>query len=238
MKKKVLIVVANPSTHPTLHYPVGFWASELFHPIEVFNQEGIQWQIASPNGGKVIMDPMSDPNDESQYSAWDQLSKKYVDDISFMNQLEQTVAITELHLDEFDAIMVAGGQSPMFTFEKATTLHKAFHYFHQQGKVAAALCHGVAVLNYIKDEQGTAFVKNKTITGFTNEEEDQANASVNTEIMPWRIEEELTKKGANFKKGNPWSAFAIADGNLITGQQNMSGEATAQKIVAALKQIS
>jgi putative intracellular protease/amidase len=69
MKNNVLIVVANPSRHPTLQYAVGFWASELFHPIEVFNTNNIDWDIASPDGGRVILDPMSNPNHESEYSA-------------------------------------------------------------------------------------------------------------------------------------------------------------------------
>ncbi len=231
---KVLIVVANPSTHPTLQYPVGFWASELFHPIEVYNKNNVQWEIASPDGGKVIMDPMSDPNHESQYSAWDTLSKMYVDDAAFMAQLENTKAIRDVNLEDYDAIMVAGGQSPMFTFETATDLHTAFTSFYESGKIAAALCHGVAILNYAKGSDGEFLVKGKTVTGFTNEEEDQANSAVNAKIMPWRIEEELTKKGASFVKQEAWASYATADGQLITGQQNMSGEATALKIVEQL----
>lgn len=234
MKKNVLIVVANPSTHPTLQYPVGFWASELFHPVEVFNQNDIEWQIVSPDGGKVMMDPLSNPNDESKYSEWDVLSKKYVDNPSFMQLLESTKAVSEVSVDQFDAIMVAGGQSPMFTFKEATELQKTFLDFYQKGKIAAALCHGVAVLNFIKNSDGSFLVAGKEVTGFTNEEEDQANAAVNAEVMPWRIEDELVKKGAAFKKSGAWQPFAIADGNLITGQQNMSGEATAKKIVELL----
>ncbi|GAA4281659.1 type 1 glutamine amidotransferase domain-containing protein [Gaetbulibacter aestuarii] len=235
MKKNVLIVVANPSEHPTLHYPVGFWASELFHPISVFNNSDIDWDIASPAGGQVIMDPMSNPNDSSQYSAWDALSKKFVDDAVFMKQLENTKSLDAINPDDYDAIMVAGGQSPMFTFEGAKNLHKLFLSFYESGKVAAALCHGVAVLNFITDASGQFLVANKQITGFTNAEEDQANAAVNAVVMPWRIEDELIKKGAIFKKSEAWKPFAIVDGNLITGQQNMSGEITAQKIVEQLK---
>lgn len=232
---KVLIVLANQSIHPTLQYPVGFWASELFHPIEVYNNNQVQWEIASPEGGKVIMDPMSDPNHESEYSAWDTLSKKYVDDKEFMAQLDNTAAIGSLNLDNYDAIMVAGGQSPMFTFEKAKDLQDAFVSFYESGKIAAALCHGVAILNYVKGSDGAFLAKGKRVTGFTNEEEDQSNAAVNATIMPWRIEDELTQKGANFEKKEAWNSYAIVDGNLITGQQNLSGEATALKIVEELK---
>ncbi len=236
MKKKVLIVVANPSIHPKLHYSVGFWASELFHPVEVFSSNGLDYEIVSPNGGEVILDPMSDPNDESGYSAWDTLSKKYIDS-GFMQTLVETLPIAEVNVEEYDAIMVAGGQSPMFTFEGATELHRIFEKFYRSDKVAAALCHGVAVLNYVRDTKGNYLVSGKKVTGFTNEEEDSANAAVGTEVMPWRIEESLLKKGADFKKVEPWQPYAVVDGNLVTGQQNMSGEVTARKIVELLKNI-
>ncbi|MEX0291470.1 MAG: type 1 glutamine amidotransferase domain-containing protein [Flavobacteriaceae bacterium] len=235
MSKKVLIVVANPSTHPTLNYPVGFWASELFHPIEQFDLKGLEWEITSPEGGEVLLDPMSNPNDPSGYSSWDELSKKYVEDPEFMSQLKSTPAIGSLDLNAYDAILVAGGQSPMFTFEEAVDLQKAVLYFYNNKKIVAALCHGVAVLNFVKDEQGRYIVRGRKVTGFTNEEEDQADAQMKTQVMPWRIEDELNKKGAHFHKSAAWEPFAMVDDLLITGQQNMSGEVTAKKVIELLK---
>jgi putative intracellular protease/amidase len=55
-----------------------------------------------------------------------------------------------------------------------------------------------------------------------------------THVMPWRIEDELKKLGANFIHAGLWKGFAIRDGNLVTGQQNFSGSETAGIIVKAL----
>ena len=52
--------------------------------------------------------------------------------------------------------------------------------------------------------------------------------------MPWRIEDELKKLGANYVHAGLWKGFAIRDGNLITGQQNFSGAETAELVVAAV----
>ena len=52
--------------------------------------------------------------------------------------------------------------------------------------------------------------------------------------MPWRIEDELNKLGANYVQAGLWRGFAIRDGNLITGQQNFSGAETAKTVIAAL----
>jgi len=53
-------------------------------------------------------------------------------------------------------------------------------------------------------------------------------------VMPWRIEDELKKTGANYVQAGRWRAFAVRDGNLITGQQNFSGAETARLLVETL----
>ena len=69
--KKVLIVVANPTTATTATWPVGFWGAELTHPYYELTERGVEVTIASPGGGKVEMDSLSDPRDESKWSSED-----------------------------------------------------------------------------------------------------------------------------------------------------------------------
>jgi hypothetical protein len=76
--KRVLMVVANPTTSTTTGWPVGFWASELFHPLYEFTEAGYDVTVASPDGGDVEIDGMSDPRDESRYSEEDVLSLGYL----------------------------------------------------------------------------------------------------------------------------------------------------------------
>lgn len=130
----------------------------------------------------------------------------------------------------------------MFSFEAAEGLQKTFAAFYEAGKIACALCHGVALLRYAKLANGELLVKGKTVTGFANVEEDFADNAVrgmgflptDKHLMPWRIEDELRKLGANFVQAGLWRAFAIRDGNLITGQQNFSGAETAKLVIEAL----
>ena len=234
MPKQVLIIVANPGVSSTLGGPVGFWASELIHPYHEFINHGIDVTIASPEGGKVELDRLSDPRDESGYSSWDQLSLSYLQDREFSKLLNQTVSISELNPDDFDAIIVAGGQSPMFTFEDEKGLHTFFSNFYRSGKPTAALCHGVAVLCWAEDDEGEPIVKGKKVTGFSNPEEDEADASVGQKIMPWRVQDALNELGANFVHAGNWEPFAVEDGNLITGQQQMSGKIVAEKVIKQL----
>jgi putative intracellular protease/amidase len=185
---------------------------------------------------------MSDPRDPSGYSASDLISLGFLSTPKLAALLEHTGKVADIDVGAFDAIVVAGGQAPMFSFEQATALHRKFVAFYEAGKVAAALCHGVAVLRYAKLSNGEYLAKGKTVTGFANVEEDFADHAVwgmgllprGTHVMPWRIEDELKRLGANYIQAGMWRSFAVRDGNLVTGQQNFSGAETARVVVAAL----
>lgn len=241
-KKRVAIVIANPAVSVTTGWPVGFWWSELTHPYLVFTEKGYEVEIFSPNGGRCEADGMSDPRDASGYSASDLITMGFVSTPALAKLVTETRKVSEIDVAKFDAIVVAGGQAPMFSFEGATDLHKKFAEFYEAGKIAAALCHGVAVLRYARLSNGQLLAKGKTVTGFANVEEDFADNAVwsmnllprDKHLMPWRIEDELKRLGVNYVQAGLWRSFAIRDGNLITGQQNFSGSETAELIVQAL----
>lgn len=240
--KRVAIVLANPATSPTTGWPVGFWWSELTHPWHVFTAQGYEVELFSYFGGKVQPDALSDPGDPSGYSAGDLVTQGFIHTPKLMALLEDTKPVSAIEVEAFDALLVAGGQAPMVLMESATDLHATFVAFHGAGKVAAALCHGSAVLRYARLPDGTPLARGRTVTGFANVEEDFADNAVwsygllsrDKHVQPWRIEDELKALGANFVQAGLWRGFAIRDGNLVTGQQNFSGEETARLIVQAL----
>jgi putative intracellular protease/amidase len=185
---------------------------------------------------------MSDPRDPSGYSDSDIVSLGFISSPKLAALVESTGKVSAIDAGAYDAIVVAGGQGPMFTFEKATDLHRKFVEFYEAGKVACALCHGVAVLRFARLSNGEYLATGKSVTGFANVEEDYADNAVWTmnllardkHVMPWRIEDELKKIGANYMQAGLWRGFALRDGNLVTGQQNFSPLETADVLVRAL----
>src|SRR5690348_16567488 len=159
--KKVLIVVANPSTSTTMGWPVGFWGAELTHPYYELTERGVEVTIASPDGGKVEMDSLSDPRDESKWSAEDLITMGFVNTPEVMALLVHTPRLSDLDLDDFDAIMVAGGQSPMFTFRDNEALKGAIRHFYESEKPTAVYCHGTAALVDLKLSDGSYLVAGK-----------------------------------------------------------------------------
>lgn len=233
-KKRILLVAANPAVSTTLGWPVGFWASELTHPWYEFREAGYETAIASPDGGRIAPDAMSDPRDASGYSAHDIVSRGFLETPACAGLLENTPGVAGIDPADFDALLVCGGQAPMFTFRGDTRLQGLARAFYEAGKPVAALCHGVAALVDVQLGDGAYLIAGKTITGFSNAEEDMADAMVGQRIMPWRIEDAARERGANYVMGGAWRPFAVRDGLLITGQQQNSGAKTARLVIEAL----
>ncbi|WP_299365169.1 type 1 glutamine amidotransferase domain-containing protein [Winogradskyella sp.] len=234
-KGKVLMVASSPTISKQTGWPIGFWAAELTHPLYVFQEAGYEIDLVSTEGGKIEMDAYSNPLDESGYSAHDFISLGYMQRNSFNQILENTKKLTQVSAEDYDAIFLVGGQGPMYTFRGNTDLEKLFVSFYESGKPSAAVCHSTTLLLEAKTSGGDLLVKGKTWTGFADAEEQFADAAVGMQIQPYRIETEARKlKDTNFKVAAPFSSYVIADGNLITGQQQNSGAATAKMVVAQL----
>lgn len=234
-KKKVLIIAANPGTSPTTGWPIGFWWAELTHPYWTFAEAGYAIDIISPKGGDLIADGYSDPEDASGYSAHDFLSLGFKKSQSHAALLKGTKSVTEVDVAGYDAVFVAGGQSPMVTMIDDTDLHAFVARAYEAGKIVAIVCHGTCVLLKTRLSNGDLLVKGKTWTGFANSEEAFADAFVGKRIQPFWIEEESEKiDGTNFVTSGMFKPFALRDGNLVTGQQQYSGAAAAELVVQAL----
>ena len=233
-RPRVVMVVANPTTSTTTGWPVGFWAAELFHPLHVFARARYEVTVVSPDGGHVALDTLSDPRDPSRWSADDVISMGYLHMPEVMASLEHTPAVSDVDPAELDAIVVCGGQGPMFQFRGHTGLEELIVSVFESGRPTAALCHGVSALIDCHLGDGTPLVAGRTVTGFANVEEEFSDAAAGETVMPYRVEDELRARGANYVQAGLFRSFAVRDGNLITGQQQYSGTRVADHVVHAL----
>jgi len=233
---KILMVASSPAVSEQTGWPIGFWASELTHPLLVFQEAGFEVELASTEGGEIPMDGYSNPLDESGYSAHDIITLGYLQKDWFNDWLRHTKKLTAVSHDTYDAIFLVGGQGPMYTFRGNHDLEKLFASFYESRKPSAAVCHSTTLLLEAKKSDGELLVKDKTWTGFANAEEKFADEAVGQKIQPYWIEEEAKKlSGTTFKVAEPFASYAIADGHLITGQQQNSGAAAAHMVVDLLE---
>lgn len=233
---KVLLIASNPSVSKQTGWPIGVWAAEVIHPYWEFTLAGYTVDIASPNGGEVKIDGFSDPEDASKYAAWDYVSLGFLKDPGKAALLKNTIKLSDVNPEDYKAIMVCGGQGPMYTFVDNQELQNFFVDFYQSGKPTAAICHGTCILLKAKLHSGKYLVEGKKWTGFANNEENYADAYVGKQIQPFRIEDEARKMPNNkFSVAPMFESYAVQDGNLITGQQQNSGAEAARLVIEQLE---
>lgn len=235
-KGKILIVAANPSVSENTGWPIGCWASELTHPYWEFVNAGYEVEIVSPSGGKLEFDTYSNPEDASGYSASDLISMGWLHSKTHMEKIANTRKLADVNMDDYKAIFLVGGQSPMYTFKGNKALADFVVKYYQTGKPTALVCHSTCVLLDAKLPNGKYLVEGKKWTGFANSEEMYADAYVGKRIQPFWIQDEANKMAnTTFVVKPAFTPYAIADGTLITGQQQNSGAEAAKLVIAELE---
>jgi putative intracellular protease/amidase len=233
--KKIALIAANASQSKQTGWAIGFWWAELTHPYWEFVERGYQVDIYSPEGGALIADSYSDPEDVSQYSAHDIISLGFKKSPNHIKLIENTSAIDKIKVEDYDRIFLSGGQSPMYTFIDNVGLHQLVADFYEAKKAVGIVCHATCVLLKVKTSDGKLLAEGKTWTGFADSEEKFADGFVGMKIQPFWIEKEARKiPNTNYINGGLFKAFAVRDGNLITGQQQFSGAVAAKLMIEAL----
>ena len=234
-RKKVLLIAANPSVSATTGWPIGFWWAELTHPYWAFTEAGYEVEIRSPDGGALQADGFSDPEDPSGYAADDIVSLGFKLSPRHLALLQHTRNLDDVEIAQYDAVFLAGGQSPMYTFRGNQKLARLVARFYEAGKITALVCHATCLLLETKLADGTLLARGKSWTGFANSEEDFADRFAGKRIQPFRIEDEARRlEGTNFVVDQMFREFAVRDGLLVTGQQQFSGTAAARLVIEAL----
>lgn len=225
---KFLMVLTSHDKLGDTGKKTGFWLEEFAAPYYIFRDANIDITLASPKGGQPPLDPKSDEPDFQT-----EATKRFKDDVDAQATLANTLKLSDIDPDDFDAVFYPGGHGPLWDLAEDRDSIALIESMYAAGKPVAAVCHAPAVLRNAKAPGGEALVKGKSVTGFSNSEEDAVQLS---EIVPFLVETDLKSKGANYSKADDWQAYVITDGNLITGQNPASSELTAKTILERIKQ--
>ncbi|AZB44952.1 type 1 glutamine amidotransferase domain-containing protein [Bacillus sp. FJAT-42376] len=216
--KKILMVLTNSSQIDQDH-ETGLWLGEFAEPYNEFVNNGFQVTAASPKGGRIPIDPNSvegTPPDE-----WDDA----------IAMLQNTEVLSALNPQDYNGIFLPGGHGTMFDLPEDAALQKALVHFAENNKVIGAVCHGPAGFVGTKLSNGKWLVDGVSMTGFTNEEEQQTGLD---SLMPFLLESKLREQGAQFEKAAAYSDHVVADTRFVTGQNPQSSQSAAEAFVKAL----
>ncbi len=143
--------------------------------------------------------------------------------------------ITDLNPQDYGAIYFTGGHGVLWDYPEDKELMKVAEAIYYAGGFITSVCHGTAGLLNLKDEEGQYLIKDKVVTGFTNEEEELNGTAT---AVPFLTETELNQRGARYKKAAAFKEYAIRDGRIITGQNPQSPQKVAELLVAELRKLN
>jgi len=204
----------------------GFWLEEFAAPYYVFKDAGARITLASPKGGQPPLDPASDTAD-----AQTDATKRFKADDAAQKDLASTEILSSVSADGFDAIFFPGGHGPLWDLAEDADSTALIETFASSDRPIGAVCHAPAVLRHPKGKDGKPLVAGKTVTGFTNTEEEGVDL---TKIVPFLVEDMLKANGGNYRKGDDWASFVVTDGKLVTGQNPASSAEAARQLLALL----
>ena len=226
-KMNILFVLTSHDKLGDTGNKTGFWVEEFANPYYTLLDKGASITIATPKGGAAPIDPSSASPDAAT-----EATARFDKDTTAQELIANTKVLADINPDNFDAVFYPGGHGPLWDLANDATSIALIEKFNRQEKPIAFVCHAPAALKSVKNADGTSLVKGKKVTGFTNTEEDAVQL---TSIVPFLVEDMLTENGGIYSKKEDWAAYAIQDGNLITGQNPASSELVAEKLLESLK---
>jgi putative intracellular protease/amidase len=223
---KILMVLTSHDQLGNTGKKTGFWLEEFAAPYFTFLDAGVDITVCSPKGGQPPLDPKSDtPEGKTE------LTERFKGDAAAQRVLANTALLSDMKASDYDAVFYPGGHGPMWDLAEDPKSIALIESFYNSGKPIAFVCHAPGVLRHVK-VNGEPLVKGKRVSGFTNSEEEAVQL---TKVVPFLVEDELTRLGAHFEKVDDWQPFSIVDGRLITGQNPASSRAGAENLLKVLR---
>lgn len=200
-------------------HPTGFWAEEAVVPHQALTAAGHEVTVATPGG--VV--PTAD--------AGSLAAPGMAEAVAAMTGLSSPVALADVKLDDYDAVLYPGGHGPMEDLAEDAESGRLLTAALASGKPLAVVCHGPAALLAARAADGTSAFAGYRVAAFTNEEEVQGGLA---DKAKWLLEDRLVADGVIVDKAAPWTPHVVVDRNLITGQNPMASAPLAAELLKAL----
>ena len=228
MTTRILNVVTNVGHYDDATHPTGLWLSELTHAWHVFEDAGYEQTLVSPAGGAVPLEPRA-----LKFPNYDRTARAWHGDPTKMSLLERTLSPDQVDATDFDAIYFTGGHAVMYDFPGSEGLQRITREIWEGGGDVSSVCHGYCGLLDTELSDGSHLIAGRRMTGFAWAEEVLARVA---KLVPYNAEERAKERGALYEKAKlPFVSYTVVDGNLVTGQNPGSAEATAKKVVEVLE---
>lgn len=221
---RILFVLTSHDALGNTGEKTGFHLAEVAQPWDLLREAGFEIDFASPKGGKAPMDPGSLDRD-------DKINAKLLDDKDAGKKLENTLKVSEVKPDDYEAVYFPGGHGTMWDFPEAE-VGKLAAQAYDAGKIVAAVCHGPAAFVNAKRSNGEPLVSGKRLSAFTDEEE---KAVEKDGVVPFLLASRLKELGATHEKAENFKKSVSVDERLVTGQNPASARGVGEELLALIR---
>ncbi|MDE0583959.1 type 1 glutamine amidotransferase domain-containing protein [Planococcus sp. A6] len=222
---KVLAVLSSGYSNEEHNYVTGWWAEELFEPLSELEKAGHSVGLASIDGGKPVVDPLSL---DKAYDPEGKYKKLYDSGIA-----DKTTPVVDVRASDYDAIMIVGGHGAMFDLAHDENLHAVINVVHETGGIVSAVCHGPAPLVFTKTKDGKPLLEGLKVTGYPNDMEPEEIDG----LLPFSLEDEMAKI-AQYDKGDGQDEYFVwGSDRLLTGRDPGSSQAFGHELAKKLTEM-
>ena len=224
---KILMVLTSHENLDNSGLKTGFWMEEFAAPYYVFKDAGAEITLASPFGRQPPVEPRS-KEAASQTAA----TRRFEADSVARAALARTMKLRDVVPNRFDAVFYPGGHGLLWDLAENAYSIGLIETMLAAGKPVAAVCQAPGVLRHVKSADGKPAVCGRSVTGFSNTEEQSVGL---TRVVPFLVEDMLTRSGGHYSKTADWQPHVVTDGLLITGQNPASSELAAKALLQAIR---
>ena len=223
----ILMVLTSHDALDNTGFKTGFWLEELAAPYYVFKDAGATITLASPFGRQPPIEPSS-----SDLSSQTDATRRFDADPLARAALARTMKLRDVVASRFDAVFYPGGHGPLWDLAENAYSIALIETMFAAGKPVAVVGQAAVVLRHVKAADGKPWVHGRAVTGFANTDE---RAIGLTPVVPFLVEDMLTRSGGHYSKAADWQAHVVTDGPLVTGQNSASSEPAAQALLQAMR---
>ncbi len=190
-KEKIKVLFVTTNVNEMNGTANGTYLIELAVPFDKFSKAGYDIDIVSPKGGEI---PIYHSGDTTN------VIKPVIDSELFKKKTQNSLTPTELNPEEYLAVIIPGGYGQFWDTHKDKDILRIISEVYDSGGTIGSIGHGTATLIDVKLKTGEYLVHDKTMTSFPSwNEKNIMKQSDFGKLLPYDMEEELRKRGANLK---------------------------------------
>jgi putative intracellular protease/amidase len=220
--QKTLLVLTSHSDLGSSGKKTGYYLPELVHPLNVLEQNGVEVELASPQGGAAPVDPASIRTEDSEIRTF--ISRR---DMNL--RLGMTLKLEEAVASDYHSVFYVGGHGTMWDFLTNKDIDRLTREIFENEGVVAAVCHGPAALINVRLSSGAFLLSGQNTTGFSDAEELAYGLD---KVVPYSLEQALRSRGVKYSKApSLWQENVAVNPGLVTGQNPASARSTAVEML-------